>query len=139
MVATQILFWIGIGIMVSILTACIIGICRVRQASCHSFEVACAGSTDNSYPDTVSIKVSRSLINTNDQRTPYIVKGNSMQYANINTDDIIFVTQSSPDLIMDGLPKVTLLSFTPTNPGGASHKIRRTWRIVNASIDDDSF
>lgn len=135
----QILFWIGIVILGFILFACIIGIRRAKRDSYSSFEVACAGSTDNSYPDKVSIKVPKSLINTNNQRTPYVVKGNSMQYANINTEDIIFVTKASPNNINNTLPKVTLLSFSPAKEGGASHKIRRTWKIEDASIDDDRF
>ena len=135
----QILFWTGIGILGSILFACIIGIRQAKRDSYSSFEVACAGSTDSSYPDKVSIKIPKNLINTNNERTTYVVKGNSMQYANINTDDIIFVTQTAIDYISNDLPKVTLLVFPKAKEGGASHKIRRTWKIEDASIDDDSF
>ncbi len=136
---TQIPFWIGVGILGFILLVCIIGIRRAKRDSYSSLDVACAGSTDNSYPNRVSLKIPKSIINANDQRIPYVVKGNSMQYANINTDDIIFVTQTTPNLINNALPKITLLSFSPANKGGASHKIRRTWKLEDASIDDDSF
>ena len=62
-----------------------------------------------------------------------------MQYANIHSDDIIFVAKTSASEITDSLPRVTLLSFSPGNDRVASHKIRRTWRIENASIDQEIF
>lgn len=139
MTNSNIMFGIGVGILLLIMLVSILGILRVRRRTYSSFHVACAGSVDNSYPDKISVKVSKDLIRANPEKIPYIVKGNSMQYANIHSDDIIFVRSISPEEIGNTLPKVTLLSFCPGNSWAASHKIRRTWRIENDSIDEDSF
>lgn len=146
MLNTNILFWIGVVILASILIIAISGILKAIRDSHTSLTVACAGSIDNSYPDHVSVKMPKDFISSKiktdlstERPIPFLVKGNSMQYANIHSDDIIFVVNKKSSELNNILPKVTLLSFTPGNNWSASHKIRRTWMIEKASIEENCF
>lgn len=141
------IFWICIGLLVAILVIAMIGIDKAVKDSLTSENVVCAGSVDNSYPATVKIKlpfdpirkdksISEEEINSLNR---FIVKGNSMQYAQINSDDIIYVKSIDLDTLRRELPKVTLLEFIPNAEGKAYNKIRRTWSIIDTCISTEDF
>lgn len=145
MITANILFWVGVVILSIIFLIWCLGIVRTNHDAYSDIDVACAGSVDNSYPESVKVKIPTDPM-TDNKNVPdaikytlkrYIVKGNSMQYANIHTDDIVYVAPVSA--IDFKLPAITLLSFTPKTPGNACHKIRRTWQIVDADISLEDF
>lgn len=132
---------LGIVILAIVLAVAIFGIVKVSRDSYSDLPVACAGSIDGNYPANVRVKLPNDFnpkdkhIGNSDSQDlrSFIVKGNSMQYANINPNDIIFVSPLDADSITN-LPIITLLSFKPKNRGMASYKIRRTWKLVDADI-----
>lgn len=142
-----ILFWVGVAVLAAIFLIWCIGIVRANHETYSELEVACAGSVDSSYPEKIKIKLpdesryghSGISGNATASLTKFIVKGNSMQYARIHSDDIIYVSHVDPDTLRNSLPKITLLDFKPTEAGSACHKIRRSWRILNSDIDTPDF
>ena len=141
------LFWIGIFLLGIILVIATIGINHAKKDALSSERVVCAGSVDNSYPATVKIKLPKDPIQSYNgisqeeirSLSRYVVKGNSMQYASINSNDIIYVRNTDVDTIRHNLPKVTLLKFEPKSKEKADRKIRRTWSVVDSDISDESF
>lgn len=147
---STIIVWICAALLFAIFIIAMIGIFRANKAyrTTSSIErVACAGSVDNSYPETVMIRLPHDSMKMTDgiskeehnSLSRFIVKGNSMQYANINSDDIVYVRKTDVDSIRKALPKITLLSFAPKTPGMADRKIRRTWSVIKSDISDRDF
>lgn len=139
--------YISAGTLIIVFLIAVIGIILANRANGKSMseeEVVCAGSVDNSYPETIKMKLMNDpMIGlTPEERNSlrrYVVKGNSMQYANINTNDFVYVKDSGIDAIRQNLPKICLLMFSPKSPKLANKKIRRTWRIINSDISDADF
>ena len=142
--------WICIGILTAIFFIAVIGIICVNKANKTTLSterVACAGSVDIAYPATVKIKLPNDplLFSPNISREEreslkrFIVKGNSMQYAKINTNDFVYVKNAGIDDIRHNLPKICLLMFSPKSPHLADRKIRRTWSIINSNISNKEF
>ncbi|MDE7421011.1 MAG: hypothetical protein K2N35_12470 [Muribaculaceae bacterium] len=142
--------WICASLLFVIFVIAMIGIFHANKAfrTTSSVEkVACAGSVDNSYANTVKIRLPHNPMKTGVDTSKrdlsslarFIVKGNSMQYANINSDDLVYVRETDVDSIRKDLPKITLLSFTPKSPGMADRKIRRTWSIIKSDVCDRDF
>lgn len=141
---------ICIVILFAILIIILSGIYRANKANRESIStenVVCAGSVDNSYPATVKIKIPNDPKKYGgniskeemDSLSRFIVKGNSMQYAKINPNDLIYVKEMDLGTLRHNLPKITLLKFDAKSPKLADKKIRRTWSIIDSNISDDDF
>lgn len=141
------MFYLGLIILGAVLIAAVVGIISVSRKTYTTFPVACAGSVDARYPATERVKLPSNFSFGGKKGMPseaaemetYIVRGNSMQYANIRPNDIVFVSPVDLKTIDRKLPMITLLSFTPKAPGMASHKIRRTWKVVASDINERDF
>ena len=142
--------YISAGTLIAIFIIALMGIFIAKKDNRKNMlkeEVVCAGSVDNSYPNVVTVKrINDPLLNNRlisqeekDSLKRYVVKGNSMQYARINANDLIYVKEVGVDTIRNELPKVCLLMFSPKSPTLANRKIRRTWRIIPSDISNEGF
>lgn len=65
---------------------------------------------------------------------PYLIKGNSMQFANIESGDIVFAEDCNTSMLTKEFPKIVVLRhFAETK--GPAFKIRRAWRILPQDSD----
>ncbi len=145
-----IIIWVCVALLIAIFIIAVVGIFRANKANKEymiSEQVACAGSVDNSYPYSVKVMLPRDPMKT-DGNIPqdvmkslrrFIVKGNSMQYADIHSDDLIYVKKSNVADLRHNLPRVTLLMFHTDSPDIANKKIRRTWGVINSGVKDEEF
>lgn len=110
-----------------------------------SVPVAYAGSCHNNMPKSSFLKAElidrlKSSIASKQQKKkdlkPFIVQGNSMQYAEIKSGDIVFANEQ---LYSFGttLPQIVVLSI-PSAGNNPAFKIRRTWRIIDADSNSIS-
>lgn len=117
----------------------------INILSKRMYFVACAGSKEESaceqkeaidvnscdFLDKNGNLVDLSLYNF------YLVHGNSMQYANIFDEDLLFVKKgfSSDDLNNSSFPKILVLRYSEYSEGNPRFKVRRAWYVGN--IKDD--
>lgn len=144
---TTVLFVIGLLILLAVFLVWMAGMMRRRNDDAMLIDVACAGSVDSDYPAKAMVKNPQGSVPLENKQLSdhlkelkkFVVKGNSMQYAKINSDDIIFVEPISLDSLKNDLPRVTLLSFTPSADDRVGFKIRRTWKVVSRDISRKDF
>ncbi len=147
---STIIIWICIVLLIAIFIIAVVGIFRANKANRKfmvSEQVACAGSVDNSYPYSVKVMLpcdpmkSGGNLPQDEMKslTRFIVKGNSMQYADIHSDDLIYVKKVNVYDLKHNLPRVTLLTFHTDSPDVANKKIRRTWGVINSGVKDEEF
>lgn len=148
----DILFFIGCATLFSVAVMFVVSlskIYRIRKAQ-NAFKdvtVACAGSGESEYPFSKRIRSSElvnvwNLIDSQENPslyTPYIVKGNSMQYANLNPNDILIAKRQDIRTASDSFPSIVVISISDAMPGTCQYKIRRAWRVVNENASLSQF
>ncbi len=138
------------AMLIAIFIIAVVGILRANKANKEfmiSEQVACAGSVDYSYPYSVKVMLPCDPLKTAGSipqeevksLSRFIVKGNSMQYADIHSDDLIYVKKSNVEDLRNNLPRVTLLMFHTDSPDIANKKIRRTWEVIKYSVTNEEF
>ncbi len=112
---------------------------------CDNLKTACAGSH---YEDIPAVERSVSLAH-NGFKTPagkvldtsaydgYVVKGNSMQFCNIHTDDLAFVRKDFRISDLKKFPSVVVIRNTAAKKDECQHKVRRAWAILQGSVSDE--
>lgn len=138
-----IIFWVSAFTLgIALLIYCAMLVCASRKIS---VPVAYAGSCHNKLPKSSFLKADlidrlKSSIASEQQKKkdlkPFIVQGNSMQYAEIKSGDIVFANEQLNSFDTN-LPKIVVLSIaSPDNK--PAFKIRRTWRIIDADSNPNS-
>lgn len=64
---------------------------------------------------------------------PYLVHGNSMQFANIKDGDLVFAECCSES--DSKFPKIVVLSGSDANTGSIHYKLRRAWSDIPSNAD----
>lgn len=64
----------------------------------------------------------------------YMIKGNSMQFANIESGDIVFAEDCNTSTLINEFPKIVVLRHSAKEKG-PTFKIRRAWRILPQDSD----
>lgn len=143
MISFNTLFILSIILGILIITGCVWGYWSLNA----TITVACAGSSDSRYPN--SVKIDRAILQQINQfiatlspsysYQPYIVKGNSMQYADIKLNDIVIVRRVSGLTEINPANRIVLLKDSKAQSDKCHYKIRRAWRIIDANLDVESF
>lgn len=139
MAVFNILFWIGVAMLAAVAIVWAVGFRRtVATANCL-IEVACAGSHERNYPfaEVVrrnSIQQIQRWIDM--QPSPgrymaFVLKGLSMQFANLKTDDIVVVRKYDGNVSALRFPALMVFAIRNARPGACAFKIRRAWKLVD--------
>lgn len=105
----------------------------------------CAGSHSEEIPekkDTYSIKYNSFILPSTqsldtDKYLAYVVEGNSMQYCNIHTNDIVFVPKESTIGNLKKFPSVIVLHNQRNERSGCRYKLRRAWCVCDGNLSDE--
>lgn len=138
----DIIFWVGSLILIAIFIIWLRGVRKAKASRYRILDVACAGTLDPYLPAKERVKLDLENAECNcrqqiqDGQKAYLVRGNSMQYADIHNGDIVYVDSVNIEDLKQSLPKITLLTAKPERENGAGFKIRRTWKVLSKEIGE---
>lgn len=145
----NILAFVGAAILFAVAVILVKGFVKLHkiQTGYTSLRIACAGSGESEYPFSEIINNSmlervKAFIDSQkepDLYTPYLVKGNSMQYANLKPDDILIAKRTDMHAMRSSFPSIVVVDVKNANAGECKYKIRRAWDIVNANASEIEF
>ena len=140
---TDIIFFGAILVLGGILLYCCwLMLCALRK---KNIPIVFAGTAYGKLP--VSTKVNAKAIDIlidqvkaytarNEDLRPFMVEGDSMQYADIHNDDIVLTKKT--ELNNESLPKVVVIKDVNPN-SNQSFKLRRAWKVIPNDIDIQTF
>lgn len=125
-----------------LLYCCRLILCALRK---KNIPIAYAGTAYGNLP--VSTKVNAKAIDilidqvktitaANEDLRPFMVEGDSMQYADIHNGDIVLTEK--PELNNESLPKVVVIKDVNSN-SFESFKLRRAWKVISDDMDIPTF
>lgn len=138
----DIIFCVGSLILIAIYIIWLRGVRKAKASRYRILDVACAGTLDPYLPAKERVKLDLENAECNcrqqiqDGQKAYLVRGNSMQYADIHNGDIVYVDSVNIEDLKQSLPKITLLTAKPERENGAGFKIRRTWQVLSKEIGE---
>lgn len=148
----DILFYTGCALLITVTLILVVNFTKLYkyhkfQKRCSDVKIACAGSGASEYPVEEKIRNSalvrvQALINSQERPelyTSYLVKGNSMQYANLKPNDILIAKHQDIHEAEDSFPAIVVISRDDARRGECMYKIRRAWSIVKENMAEDQF
>ena len=121
---------------------CWLMLCAFRK---KNVPIAYAGTDHKKQPFSTKVNAKAIEVLIDDIKTktssnvclsPYIVEGNSMQYADIHTGDIVLTEE--PDFNKTSLPKVVVLKDKNVE-SYESFKLRRAWKLISDDLTISDF
>lgn len=105
---------------------------------------ACAGTPKGDEPkkakavalDVTVFKTQDGTEINPDDYLVFLVKGNSMKFANIHDGDLIFVAKGFRIVNLKKFPYILVLKRNNPKPGESEYKIRRAWKIAQYNPND---
>lgn len=133
------IFWVSVALLVAIVLYCfgVVG----HDYRKVNVPIAYAGSIHDLKPSSAKVKAKYISIlrdkickNYEDEPNlnPFLIKGDSMQYASIHTDDIVFASKGA--LNIEALPVVVVIQDKESSQKSNNFKLRRAWKIVPPNI-----
>ncbi len=149
------LLWIGILIMMGFLITYIWGDNATRKnvnkiqkvLAGGMMPTVSAGSHYKEIPSQIqSISTKYNLfknpfgqaLNTTDYNS-YLVQGDSMQYCNIHTGDVVFAQKDFQLSDLTKFPSVVILKNHKATPEQCQYKIRRAWVVCADNLGDSAY
>lgn len=147
MINNTFIFWIASTIFICgilfLLGYLVILIINRRKTA---IPVACAGSAHHYYPKEcektrtfLKNLAKKSRIKNYKHMQPYLIMGNSMQYANIVNDSIVLAEDTSGILHEDDLPRVVVLQRADASSEECQYKLRRAWKVINSNMSLEDY
>lgn len=147
----DILFYIGCASLITVALIIVINFTKLYryqrfQKRRSDVKIACAGSGESEYPYSEHFRNSelakvRALIDSQKKPelyTPYLVKGNSMQYANLRPDDIV-IAKRQDIRVSEAFPRIVVIKIDETEANECNYKIRRAWDVVDSDTTEQDF
>lgn len=151
----DVIFWAGIILAIIFILIYIIGerITRKNVKSIHetlSREVLPTVSAGSHYKDIPAEKESVSttfnafknsagLRLDTEEYNAYLVQGNSMQYCDIHTGDIVFSPKGFRIEDLKKFPSIIILKNNAATSGQCQYKIRRAWKICQDNLSESEY
>lgn len=139
MVYSDFIFWGAIVVLSGIFLYC----CwlMISAFKTQSIPIAYAGSIHGPHPSSAKVNAKAIDIiknqlrenSSNENLIPYLVDGDSMQYADIHNGDIVLTEK--PNFLNLELPKVIVLEGINNSDSTLIFKLRRAWKVLPNDTD----